>query len=120
MFSSKALYFTFFLISSLSSVDMGSLLFHGNCTTCHFETKTVSAPSVVDFRENYIRAFPIREDFIKYMSAWVVKPNKESSIMIDAIGKYELMPELGFDLSTLEEITSYIYDTDFTKDHECP
>ena len=35
--------------------------------------------------------------------------------MSDAIRKYELMPELGYDLDTLEKISTYIYETDFTK-----
>ena len=33
--------------------------------------------------------------------------------MHDAIKKYELMPELGYDLDTLKSIAEYIYDTDF-------
>ena len=114
----KAFCLTLFFISLLSAADMRSLLFHGNCTTCHFETKTVSAPSVVTIKENYLRAFPIKKDFIEYLSLWVVKPNKETSIMLDAIKKHGLMPELGFNINTLREISSYIYDTDFTKKHE--
>jgi len=47
------------------------------------------------------------------MSKWVKKPNGKTSLMDDAIKKHGLMPELAFDLSTLKEITEYIYDTDF-------
>ncbi len=104
--------------SSLSAASLGSLLFHGNCITCHEETKAVSAPSVMEFRANYLRAFPEKKDFVEYMSEWVKHPNVEKSIMQDAIKKYELMPELGFEKSTLEIITEYIYKTDFTKEHE--
>ena len=114
----KYIYLFLLFVTSLSAVDNRALLFHGNCTTCHFEQKTVSAPSVIEFKENYLRAFPIKEDFIEYMSKWVFKPNAKTSIMLDAIKKHELMPELGYDLSTLREISSYIYDTDFTKKHE--
>jgi len=52
------------------------------------------------------------------MSTWVLKPDPKKSIMLDAIKKYELMPELGFDKPTLEEISSYIYDTNFSQEHE--
>ena len=104
--------------SYLNADNLGSLLFHGNCITCHHETKALSAPSVIDLRENYLRAFPKKQEFIKYMSTWVVNPNAETSIMLDAIKKYKLMPELGFDKSTLEIISAYIYETDFTKEHE--
>ena len=106
------------IVASLNAADMRSLLFHGNCITCHFEHKSVSAPSIDKIKENYMRAFPSREDFISYMANWIVKPSKDTSIMLDAIKKYELMPELGFEESTTREIASYIYDTNFSKKHE--
>ena len=112
------LFLFFIFISSLNAGDIRSLLFHGNCITCHDEHKSISAPSIDLVKGNYLRAFPTREDFIAYMAKWVVKPNKEGSIMLDAIDKYKLMPELGYDESTLREIASYIYDTDFSKNHE--
>ena len=114
----KFFYLTLFLFSSSNATDMRALLFHGNCTTCHNETKTLSAPSVIEFKENYLRAFSIKKDFVEYMSQWVINPSEETSIMLDAIKKHELMPQLGFDISTLREISTYIYDTDFTKKHE--
>lgn len=46
------------------------------------------------------------------MSEWVLKPNKETSIMHDMIDEYELMPELAYDRDTLEKIAEYIYETD--------
>ncbi len=111
---------TLLILSSsyLNADKLGSLLFHGNCITCHFETKALSAPSIVEIKENYSRAFTKKQDFVKYMSTWVEHPSKKSSIMLNAIEKYELMPELGFDKSTLEIISAYIYETDFTKEHE--
>ena len=104
--------------SSLTASSLGSLLFHGNCITCHEEVKAVSAPSVMEFRANYLRAFPQKKDFVTYMSTWVKHPDVQKSIMQDAIKKYELMPDLGFEKSTLEIISEYIYDTDFSKIHE--
>ncbi len=49
------------------------------------------------------------------MSSWVLKPKEETSIMLDMIKKYELMPELGYDKDTLEIISSYLYDMKFNK-----
>lgn len=92
-------------------------MFHGNCVTCHFETKAVSAPSMIEIREHYMRAFSKKEDFVAYMSTWVKNPKEETSIMLDAIKKYELMPYLHFDLESLQEISAYIYETDFSKEH---
>ncbi|MCW8894680.1 MAG: cytochrome C [Sulfurimonas sp.] len=97
---------------------MRALLFHGNCTTCHFENKTVSAPSVLEFKNRYMQAFKDKEDFVSYMSTWVKHPKEETSLMHDAVKKHGLMPELGYDINTLKEISAYIYETDFTKHHE--
>ena len=114
----KYLFSSLLFISSLNATDMRSLLFHGNCVTCHDEHTSISAPSIDEIKANYIRAFPKKKDFIAYMSKWIVKPKKETSIMLDAIKKYELMPELGFDESTTRDIASYIFETDFSKEHD--
>ncbi len=114
----KIILISFLYIINLNASEYQALLFHGNCITCHFENKTVSAPSVQNLKKAYRSAFPNKEDFINYMSTWVQHPNMETSLMHDAIKKYELMPELGFDLDTLKQISEYIYYTDFTKSHE--
>ena len=91
------------------------LYFSGNCITCHYINETISAPSIIDVKKRYLSAFPQKKDFVKYMSVWVHKPKEETSLMHDAIAKHEIMPELAFDLNTLEIISAYIYETDFTK-----
>jgi len=103
------------VFSALEADGIGSLLFHGNCTTCHYETKALSAPSMYDVRERYIKAYDKKDDFVSYMSKWVANPNKETSIMLDAVQKYGLMPHLGYEEDVIKEITRYIYDTDFKK-----
>ncbi len=118
MLKSKALSFLLLSCAYLSADNFGSLLFHGNCITCHHETKNISAPSIVSIRENYLRAFPQKENFVEYMTQWVLQPNVEGSLMLNAIQKYELMPLLGYEKNTLEIISEYIYDTDFTKKHK--
>lgn len=69
-------------------------------------------------RENYMRAFPQKEDFVKYMSTWVKNPKKETSIMLGDVKKYELMPYLHYDLDSLKDIAAYIYETDFSQEHK--
>jgi hypothetical protein len=98
--------------------DMGGLLFHGNCVTCHYELEEKSAPSMLEVRARYKKAFPVKEDFIKYLSEWVHKPSKERSIMLDAIKKHGLMPQLAYEKDVLEDIAAYLYETDFTKSHD--
>ena len=112
----KLLLSTLFIFSfcSLHANDMSSLLFNGNCITCHKETKTISAPSVIKFKAVYKDAFSTKEEFVNYMSTWVQNPKKETSLMHDALKKHGLMPHLGFDIETLRDISAYIYETDFT------
>ncbi|ADN08414.1 c-type cytochrome [Sulfurimonas autotrophica] len=108
-----SLLFLWLFMSLSNASDANSLLFHGNCTTCHFETKSVSAPSMMEVRKRYLSAFPQKKDFVKQMAQWVQQPNETTSIMQDAINKYELMPNLAFEKDVLEDIASYIYETDF-------
>jgi len=113
----KTLFLFLLLISSLHSGDIRSLLFHGNCITCHHEHKNISAPSTVEIKKHYLRAFPHKEDFVSYMAKWILRPQEETSLMHHSIKEYKLMPLLGFDEETLRDIASYIYDTDFSKKH---
>ncbi len=92
------------------SAESASLLFNGNCATCHHLKKASSAPTINQIRTRYLNAFPKKEDFVDYMSNWVANPKKESSLMLDMILKYGLMPQLAFEKETLREIAEYIYD----------
>ncbi|MBC8238141.1 MAG: cytochrome C [Helicobacteraceae bacterium] len=114
----KQLFLFLAFTSLLTAGDNRSLLFHGNCVTCHHEQMSISAPSTNEIKKHYLQAFPQREDFVSFMSEWVLEPKEETSIMLDAIAKYELMPLLGFDKETLKDIAGYIYDTEFSKKHK--
>ncbi len=108
----------YFLIISLiltsGFCNYKELLFNGNCVTCHrVDNLNKSAPTIQEIKQRYIQAFPQKKDFIDYMSNWVLKPDANTSLMMDAIEKYELMPELAFDKTTLEEISEFIYENDF-------
>ena len=96
---------------NLFASSYGELLFNGNCITCHSTNElNKSAPTIIEIQKIYKSSFPLKKDFIHYMSIWVLNPNKETSLMDDAIKKYKLMPMLGYDKETLEEISSYLYD----------
>ena len=73
---------------------------------------------MMEIRKNYLTAFEEKEDFVKYMSEWVSHPKEETSIMLGAIKKYELMPYLHYDIEALKEIAAYIYETDFNEHHK--
>jgi len=87
-----------------------TLLFNGNCATCHHIDKASSAPTIHEIRTRYKQAFPDKKDFVNYMSKWVVNPQEETSLMHDKIAKYGLMPQLAFEKESVEKIAEYIYD----------
>ena len=103
----------FLLPLFLFASEYGNLYFEGNCKMCHHINKNISAPSIKLVKQKYIDVFKHKKYFVKYMANWVANPNKSTSIMQDQIQKYGLMPQLGFDKSTLEVIAKYIYETDF-------
>lgn len=108
---------TFFLLISIFTIlnaNYKELLFNGNCVTCH-KTNNLnkSAPTIMEIQKRYKNVFLNKDEFVLYMTDWVYKPNEKTSIMQDAIDKYELMPELAYDKNTLKEISEFIYDNNF-------
>lgn len=111
----KKLILLAFYITTTFAGTYPSLLFHGNCVTCHLLNSSKSAPSIKEVKKAYINAYPKEEDFVKFMSTWVLNPNATTSIMQEAVEKYELMPHLAYDKNVLEEISLYIYTLNFDK-----
>jgi len=105
-----AVLFLIGLFTTNSNAANASLLFYGNCTACHMDIGKKSAPTFIEIKEHYKRAYPAKNDFVKALSSWVFNPNEETSIMQDAVKKYKLMPQLTYDLKVLEEIAAHIYE----------
>jgi len=108
----KILLVLFLYLSSYAG-SYPSLLFHGNCIACHDINSSKSAPNIQTVKDAYLQAFPKRNEFVNQMSVWVFNPKEETSIMQQEIEKFELMPNLAYDIEVLKEIAAYIYDTDF-------
>lgn len=105
------------MLVSLYAANMyasnNKLLFNGNCIICHLTNKTKTAPSIIKIKNHYLTAFPAKKDFVNQMSIWVKNPKEETSIMYSSIQKFKLMPNLAYDIETLEAIATYIYETNF-------
>ena len=112
----RFLFLALTFLSLLNADEYGALLFDGNCVTCHFKTTEKSAPSMYEVRERYRNAFADKEEFVEYLSQWVLNPSEETSLMHDAIKKHGLMPQLAYEKDVLREIAAYIYETDFLKE----
>jgi len=106
----RFIYTPLLFLTTLSLADEGALLFNGNCATCHHIKEASSAPTINAVRSRYLQAFPQKNDFINYLSTWVYKPSKKTSLMHDMIEKYGVMPELAFDKESLKIIAKYIYE----------
>jgi len=91
----------------------GQFLYNANCTVCHIETDTKVAPAMHEIKENYLRAYPEKNDFVNGMTTWLLNPNATTSMLQHAVDKYKVMPDLAYDKQMLNFITSYIYDTKF-------
>lgn len=111
----KSIFFLITLALHVEANDINSLLYNGNCITCHKATKSIAAPSMLEIQRVYKNAFSEKDDFINYMSTWVQNPSEDASLMSSAIKKYGLMPHLSFDEYTLKDISTHIYETDFSK-----
>ncbi len=106
----KLLPLIFFSFSLSAAAPLGETLFNGNCITCHTISVPNSAPSTKELQARYKKTYESKEAFVSAMATWIIKPNAKTALMPEAISKYGLMPELGYDKQTLEEIASYLYD----------
>ena len=106
----KKLLSLLFFSFTLSAAPLGETLFNGNCLTCHAISVPNSAPSTKELQARYKKTYETKEAFVTAMATWIIKPNAKTALMPEAISKYGLMPELGYDKQTLEEIASYLYD----------
>jgi len=103
--------FAFYLYGASS----GETLFNGNCIACHTTSDVTAAPTSSEMQKSYKKAFATKEKFVEFMAAWVGKPDAKTALMPEAIAKYGLMPELGYDQATLKDIASFLYDAPLQK-----
>ncbi|MCK9546708.1 MAG: cytochrome C, partial [Sulfurospirillaceae bacterium] len=94
-----------------SYANMGEILYQGNCHTCHGYDKANSAPSAKAIQQRYKEVFEEKEAFIDFMREWIKLPKEESALMPDEIRKHGLMPILGYDDFTLNEVGNYLFET---------
>ncbi|WP_263833740.1 c-type cytochrome [Sulfurospirillum oryzae] len=106
----KKLLLLAFFSFSLSAASLGETLFNGNCVTCHAITSPNSAPAIQEVQHAYKKMFDTKEKFVAFMVNWIAQPNTKTTLMPEAIKKHGLMPSLGYDKETLQEIASYLYD----------
>ncbi|NLC27965.1 MAG: cytochrome C [Campylobacteraceae bacterium] len=102
-----------FLTTIFAWGNMGQLLYEGNCYTCHGIEKADSAPSAKAIQDRYKQTFATKKAFIDFMRTWIQTPNATTALMPEEIARYGIMPTLGYDDFTLNEIGEYMYEMEF-------
>jgi len=101
-----------FLIIISTTANENKLLFFGNCIACHGEFGKKVAPHLSEVKGYYLLKYPKKDEFVTNLSKWVSKPNKQKSLLPNAVVKYNLMPYLAIEIETLKKIATYIYESD--------
>jgi len=88
------------------------------CMACHTEQTGGGpgnrvAPPPFALKLHYIEHFKDKEIFIKAMSRYLQNPNKEDSLMPEAVEKFGLMNKMAFEAKDYEALAGYIFDTEF-------
>jgi len=95
----------------------GENLFMAYCFSCHNNNATEEsriAPPVFAIQRRYKMEFSNKEKFVEAIVEFTNNPNEENALMIEAIQKFGVMPQMSYNKKDLQTITDYIYEGDFT------
>ena len=103
-----------------TNVEVGRQLYEQNCSVCHSATSGMDmskrlAPPIIGVKMHYQKKFKDKESFVAAVAAWVVKPEKDKSLMKRAIDQFSLMPALPLPRKDLEKIATYMYEGELDK-----
>ncbi|MRI63916.1 hypothetical protein EDM00_07935 [Ornithobacterium rhinotracheale] len=88
------------------------------CYVCHHPTAPEgnrAAPTLFEIKKAYLQPGVSEEQFIKEFVDFTHQPTQEAAKMKEAIQKYGLMPNNGFNREDVEAIAKYIYENDLPK-----
>ena len=93
----------------------GKKLMEIHCYLCHnpkvAEDIGRVAPPMVAIKARYIDKKGLnKEEFIKYVTAFVLNPTEELALMKGAVKKHGLMPKQNFPNGSIEKIAEFMYD----------
>ncbi|MFD2910225.1 DUF3365 domain-containing protein [Flavobacterium ardleyense] len=93
----------------------GKKLMETHCYLCHgpkaAENDGRIAPPMVAIKARYIdREGYNKEEFIKYVSAFVENPTEELALMRGAVKKHGLMPKQAFPKESVQQIAEFMFD----------
>lgn len=103
-------------IVQLIDPDEAANLMINNCYACHNPKSAEIAPTLKEVRSNYLANNDSEDSFVQTMSSFINSPTKESAVMIDAVDKFGIMPNMQYTKEDVSLIVNYMYDTDIETD----
>jgi cytochrome c len=90
---------------------VGEAIFDRNCTVCHtMNPPPKSAPPIVAVMSRYHMKFQIKDDGVKYLVAYLIRPDAHNAVEPQAITRFGLMPRSHLSLSELREVAEWVWD----------
>ncbi len=92
-----------------------------NCASCHVAEPgagIVVAPSLLEIKNAYLQDFDQQADFVKGMTAFMLRPSVANARMQDAIKQYGMMPDLSMSKQHYDAVATYIF-TQSIRDKKC-
>lgn len=96
----------------------GERFIKSQCYVCHHPTAPEdnrTAPTLYEIKQIYLQSNISEEQFVKEFVDFTHQPSQEKSKMKEAVKKYGLMPNNGFNREDVEAIAKYIYKNDLPK-----
>ena len=99
--------------SPISSTDPAFIL-RTNCYLCHNPKvdshDNILGPPLVASKFRYMKEYPVKDDFVKGMASFLMKPEKEKALMKNPVKKFGVMPVTVLSENQIQAVASYIYD----------
>ena len=94
-----------------SSTPGAQQLWEQRCGVCHsLNPPPKIGPPVRGIVMHYRSTHQTREAFVNAVSSWVTHPQKERSLIPQAIEKFGIMPPLAYDAGELRQIAGWMWD----------
>jgi thioredoxin-related protein len=95
------------------------LLLESSCLYCHrlqpIEGEKEIAPMMQVVVDVYKAKYPLKEDFIKSITAFTVNPENTESLMPSAVEIYGKMPNSAIDELDAQDLANFLFTYDFTQ-----
>jgi len=107
------------LSSFINAAKPAEVLFDTKCAMCHSKIRPddmskVTAPAIMGVMRHVKMTYPDKEEAVKFMVDYILKPSKEKAIcMPQKLKRFGLMPSQKGNVTQAEaeQITSWMFDT---------